>query len=551
MKRVVLTVLLVTLACAPALVGVRAQERQGGQAAGRPKLVVFIVVDQMRADYPVRYASLLRHGLKRLTTQGAWYTNAAYPYLTTLTCVGHSTIGTGSLPWRHGMIANNWYDRESQKSPTCNADPSTTEVSYGPSVTASATTGAGDSAKAMMVPTLADTMRQRLKSRVATMSIKARSAIGLAGHEGDFVTWFGEGLTWETSTAFTRVPVGWFVNYLRGNPVTRDSDKVWERTLPVDRYQYQDDAPGERGGSGWSTTFPHPLGPSGDRAYYTHWLQSPFADEYLGDMAAAAVHEMHLGTQNRVDFLGVSFSMLDTVGHAFGPRSHEVQDVLVRLDATIGKLLDHLDKEVGAANYVVALSADHGVADMPEQSTGGGRIPGTTIRAAIEAAAKTALGEDGPFVEAMSTNDIYFKPGVYQRLKAKPRGLQSVIEHADALSGVARVFTSDEISTAAARASDDPQIRAAALSYYAGRSGDLTVLLKENWELIGATGTTHGSLYPYDQRVPVILYGAGIAPGVREEPATPADLAPTVAALVGVTLPSPDGRVLSAALKRN
>ena len=551
MKRAALgMVLLVTLVCGPAIVGARGQERQGAQAAGRPKLVVFIVVDQMRADYPVRYASLLQHGLKRLTTQGAWYTNAAYPYLTTVTCVGHSTIGTGSLPWRHGMIGNGWYDRQSQKTPTCNGDPSTTDVSYGASVSGSGTAGAGDSARSMMVPTLAETMRKRLKSRVATMSIKARSAIGLAGHEGDFVTWFGDGLAWETSTAFTRAPVGWFVNYLKGNPVTRDADKVWERTLPADRYQNQDDAPGERGAAGWSATFPHPLGTAGDRAYYSHWLQSPFADEYLGDMAAAAVDAMHLGTQDRTDFLGVSFSMLDAVGHNFGPRSHEVQDVLVRLDATIGKLLAHLDKEVGAGNYVVALSADHGVADLPEQATGGGRVPGASVRAAIEAAAKAALGEDGPFIATMSTNDIYFKPGVYERLKAKPQALRSVIEHATALSGIARVFTSDEISTAAARAADDPQVRAAALSYYAGRSGDLTVLVKENWEMTGA-GTTHGTLYSYDQRVPVLLYGAGITPGVREEPATPADLAPTVASLVGVTLPSPDGRVLSAAIKRN
>jgi predicted AlkP superfamily pyrophosphatase or phosphodiesterase len=512
--------------------------------AGRPKLVVFIVVDQMRADYPVRYGALLQHGLKRLTTQGAWYTNAAYPYLTTVTCVGHSTIGTGALPWHHGMIGNTWYDRASEKPVTCNADPGTTDVSYGSG------TGPGDSARAMMLPTLAEAMRAQLKSRVATMSIKSRSAIGLAGHEGDFVTWFGDRNAWETSSAYTHAPVGWFVNYLKGNPVDRDADKVWERTLPAERYQYEDDAPGERGAAGWSAKFPHPLGAAGDGVFYQHWLQSPFGDDYLGRMAAAAVDAMHLGTQDRTDFLGVSFSMLDTVGHAFGPRSHEVQDTIVRLDATIGKLLDHLDKEVGAGNYVVALSADHGVGDIPEQATGGGRQPVAAIRTAIESALKTALGEDGPFIAAVVTNDVYFKPGVYDRLKAKPEALRTAIANASALPGIARVFTSDEIAPPAARASDDPQIRAAALSYYPGRSGDLTLLVKENWQMT-ASGTTHGTLYGYDQRVPVILYGAGIAAGAYDAAATPADLAPTIASIVGVTLPSPDGHVLSAALKRN
>jgi hypothetical protein len=161
---------------------------------------------------------------------------------------------------------------------------------------------------------------------------------------------------------------------------------------------------------------------------------------------------------------------------------------------------------------------------------------------------KPALGGDGAYVAAISGGDVYFKPGIYERLKTDPATVKAVMDAATALPGVTRVFTCDEISTAAARTSTDPQVRAAALSYFPGRSGDLTVLVKENW-IMPAVGTTHGTLYDYDQRVPVILYGAGIPPGVREEPAMPADLAVTVASLVGVTLPSPDGRVLTGALK--
>ena len=511
--------------------------------AAKPKLVVFIVVDQLRADYPVKYAGLLQHGLKRLTTQGAWYTNAAYPFLMTITCTGHATIGTGTMPYKHGMISNTWYDRETGKVVTCTSDPETTEVSYGTS------TGTGDSGKYMLAPALAEVMRDKLKSRVATMSMKARSAIALAGHKGDFVTWFGDRNVWETSSAFTKTPVPWLVGYLKGNPAESDAGKIWERTLPAERYMGEDEAPGERGSGGWSAKFPHPLGAAGDAAYYAHLMQSPYMDQHLEKMAEAAVDEMKLGTEDRTDFLGISFSSLDSVGHTFGPRSHEVQDMLVRLDITLGKLLDYLDKKVGADNYVVALSADHGVADLPEQNPAGGRQPAATLRATIDAAIRPTLGGEGTYIAAFAGGDVYFVPGVYDRLRENKTALRAVTTAVEALPGVARVFTSDEISSSGARNSKDPQVRAAALSYFPGRSGDLFVLVKQNW-LFQATGTTHGTLYDYDQRVPVILYGAGIRPGAREEAATPADLAVTVASMVGVKLPSPDGRVLTGALKK-
>ena len=511
--------------------------------AGRPKLVVFLVVDQMRGDYPVRYASLMDKGLKRLTTQGAWFKNAAYPYLTTLTCVGHATIGTGTLPWRHGMINNAWYDRDTEKAVSCNSDPNTTEVSYATSQ------GTGDSAFRMMTPTLAETMHGTLKSRVATMSMKARSAIGLAGHEGDFVTWFGDRAAWETSSAFTKTPIPWFLAWVKANPVDQDADKVWDRMLPENRYQGSDDNEWEHGGPGWTPKFPHPLGKSGDAAFFQHWLQSPYPDVYLERMAEAAVDEMHLGTEDRTDFLGVSFSMLDTVGHAFGPASHEAQDVFARIDTVIGTLLDFLDKKVGADNYVVALAADHGVADIPEQSHSGGRVSMAAVRGLMEASMKQSLGGEGPFVTATSAADIYLKPGVFEKLKEKKGALKALLDAAGSVPGVGRMLSSDEISTPAARTSKDAQIRAAALSYFPGRSGDLFVIPKENWLLVAA-GTTHGSWYSYDQRVPVLLYGAGIKPGAYNDAATPADIAPTIARIVGVQLPAPDGRVLTSALKQ-
>lgn len=512
--------------------------------AARPKLVVVVVVDQMRADYLVRYGGLLEQGLKRLTKDAAWFQNAAYPYMETLTCVGHTTIGTGTLPYRHGIIQNTWYDRESARSTTCTQDETTTEVSYG------SFGGAGDSAHLMRAPSLAETMRKQVKGRVITMSIKARSAIGLAGHDADSVVWLDERGAWQTSTAFTKDLIPWVRNFVRDNPIERDAGKTWDRTLPLDRYAGPDDGPGEGRSNGWATTFPHALEAAGDRAFYAHWILTPFADEYLEQMAEAAIDENRLGKGDGIDFLGVSFSTMDLIGHTFGPRSHEIQDEIVRLDRTIGRLLTHLDEKVGAGNYVLALSADHGVADIPEQADGGGgRVVASVVNGAIDAVLKAAEYGGGPFVAASVGVDVYLTPGTYDRVRADDKTRKKMVEAISKLSGVARVLTADEVSPAAARESKDPTIRAAALSYVPGRSGDVIVVPKPNW-IMGATITTHGTLNPYDQKVPIFLFGAGILPGVRPEPATPADIAPTLASIAGVTLEPVDGKVLTAALKR-
>src|SRR5262249_49114642 len=191
MRRAALVFLL--LAVAPA----RAQHP-------KPALVVVLVSDQMRADYLTRYGAEFQHGLKTLMASGAWYQDAAYPYFNTVTCAGHSTIGTGDLPFHHGMIGNSWFNRETGKTQTCSEAHRTGEVPYGriPRLPAEALAQFGESAKWMLTPTLAETLRKTMKSRVATMSIKARSAIGLAGHEGDFVTWLDERGAWTTSSAF-------------------------------------------------------------------------------------------------------------------------------------------------------------------------------------------------------------------------------------------------------------------------------------------------------------------------------------------------------------
>ena len=513
----------------------------------KPKLIVLLVIDQFRGDYPVRYGGLLDKGLKRLTTEGAWYQKAAYPYFATLTCVGHATLGTGTLPWHHGMIDNAWFDRESGRLIACTTDSKVTDVTIESSdqgATANPT-AAGDSAARLEEPTLAEAIHKALKGRVATVSLKARAAIGLAGHSADAVLWLDEMGQWQTSSAYGKTPLPFVSSFAKANPVSEYGDKTWDRSLPLERYQYSDEPAGEKPAAGWTAAFPHPLGAAGDRTFLARFETSPFADEYIERMAEAEVDALELGQGNRTDFLGVSFSSVDYVGHSFGPRSHEIQDMMVRIDATIGKLLDHLDAKVGRGNYVLALSADHGVADVPEQVEGAGRILVPTLSAAIEAALKPAFGE-GPFVAANLGSAIYFRPGVYDRLRKDEAAMGAVIKAASAVPGVARVLRSDEVSGAAGRASKDPIVRAVSLSYYAGRSGDLIVVPKENW-IAGISTTTHGSPYYYDQHVPVILFGAGIKAGVRSEAAIPPDATATLAWIAGVKLGAPDGRVLSSA----
>ncbi len=540
---------ILTVAACLAFVLVPAQARpvatitQEPQRTPAPKLVVILVVDQLRADYLTEYASNFTAGLRRLSREGAWFKEAAYPYLNTVTCAGHSTIGTGSFPYRHGMILNGWLDRETGKVPYCTDDPDVKDISYNglPPVQ-------GDSAKRMLVPALSAQIHAR-GGRSAAMSLKPRSAVPLAGRRADAVIWFDDRGGWSTSSAYTSSPVPFLQQFITANPISADYDKVWDRTLPLSAYRNEDDAEGEGTASGWTRTFPHPLGAPGgkpDGTFYSRWQRSPFADEYLARMAMATVDALNLGRGRSTDFLGVSFSSLDVVGHTFGPKSHEVQDLLVRLDRTIGGLLDYLDKTVGAGNYVLGLSADHGTAEIPEQVKRGGRQAGKVAMEALNKVLTPLIGP-GQHVAATNYTDIYLTRAANQRLKHDARLVAATMDALRSLPAIDRVFRADELATARARSSSDRVLRAAALSYHPERSGDFIIVPKEQW-LLSSSVTTHGTHYPYDQRVPVIVFGSGIKAGEYPGAATPADLAPTLAAVAGVRIAATDGRVLKEAL---
>jgi hypothetical protein len=534
------TAALVAASVFSALPGTRASAQ--AQAPAPPKLVILLVVDQMRGDYLEWYGANFTAGFRRVMREGAWFTRGAYPYLNTVTCPGHSTIGTGTFPYRHGMILNNWYDRTTGKSPYCTDDPDAKEISYN-----NLSPVQGDSAKLMMRPALGEQIMKR-GGRAVGLSFKPRSAVTLTGHTATAVIWFDDRGGWTTSSAFSPGPVPFLQKFIDSNPIANDVNKVWERSLPLTAYQGEDDVKAEGVFTGGTRTFPHVIGIDGkvDTAFYSRWQRSPFADEYLERMAETAIEELKLGRGATTDFLAISFSSVDAVGHLLGPRSHEIQDLLVRLDKTIGRLLTYLDKQVGPGNYVLGLSADHGVAEIPELAGKGGRIASKTISSALQSALEAAIGP-GAHVTNVSYTDIVLSDAARKRLTADEKVRTLALTALRSIPGITNALWGADLATEAARQSDDPFRRAAALGYFPGRSGDIVVVPGENW-LLSTSVTTHGTLYPYDQRVPVILFGRAIKAGRYAQTATPADLVPSLASVAKVAIAPTDGRVLTEAI---
>jgi predicted AlkP superfamily pyrophosphatase or phosphodiesterase len=529
------------------------------KAPSRPKLIVLVVVDQMRADYVDKFREHWTGGFERLIEEGAWFRDAAYPYAATETCVGHATISTGAFPATHGMVANAWWDRDSQKMVTCTADPSVQNVAYG-----GATVKGGDSAWRMRIPSFAEELKFQTgdTTRVVTLSLKARASITMAGHKADAVVWFDPAAgAWTTSSVY---PIAAFVEeYAKSHPIKNDYGKTWALSLAPKDYLYGEKATGAVAPEGWDLSFPHPLrgkaaGSEPDAAFYEQWQSSPYADSYLTRLAETAVDQLTLGKGPGTDFLAVGYSTVDYVGHEFGPRSREIEDVLLRLDKDLADLFAHLDQKVGRGNYVVALTADHGVVPVPEDMQKTGADAGVLHLPEVEDRIERALepfSYPKPAVVRIAGSDVYFAPGIYEKLKDDSKAMSAVLDAIRTVPGVEGVYRAEEVADRPA--TQNPLRRAMSASYFPGRSGDLLIVPKAYW-LMDSTplgkarryGTGHGVPWDYDQRVPVFLMGFGIQPGEYFGSVTPADIAPTFASLCGITLAPRDGRILSEAFAK-
>lgn len=539
----------VVLLIATSLALWRADARSAGrrgqdQSSTPPRLIVLLVVDQMRADYLTVFEQRWKKGIATLLRSGAVFERAEYPYMNTVTCAGHATIGTGTFPRTHGMVLNGWWDRARHAPVTCTDDPSSPAVSYGQQ------TRATFSGRFMRVPTFADTLRAAHPgSRVVSLSLKPRSAIGLVGHGGTVVTWTDElSASFVTSRAFADAPLQSVGEFLRHTPYEAEARQPWALAAPDDSYRYPDANAFARPPATQSGLFPHRL-PGREqpaRTLFLLWQGTPFSDAYLGRMAAAMMDAYRLGQREETDVLAVSFSALDLIGHAYGPESREVEDALIRLDATIGALIEKLDADVGRDRFLLALTSDHGVAAIP-QTAGAGRIATQDIRERIEETLRRRFGArgdvDGDYVANVTFTNVYLADGVWDRVRKDDNAWRMVEGAVLTLPGVARLLRSDLLDPR----SSDPDIRAAALSFVADRSGDLIVVTRPQWTVgprVEQSATTHGTSHSYDRHVPLILFGAGVKAGRWSAAVSPADIAPTVARAAGITMNGVDGRVL-------
>lgn len=497
------------------------------------------MVDQMRADYVERDRHLWTGGLHRLLADGAWFREASYPYVNTVTCAGHASVSTGALPSVHGMIMNTWWDRMRSRVVACADDPTVMDLSYGRSVDAP-----GESASGLLAPTFADELRAQRPSgtRVVSLSLKARAALTMGGQQPDAVAWVVDQGAWVTSTAFPHGLNPAIAEYISSHPVERELYTTWDRARPQAAYANEPAAIGVRSDA-WQHTFPHTI------QTWDDWQASPSSDAYLGRLALHAARSLRLGSPGNTDFLAISFSALDLVGHIYGPDSHEVQDVLIRLDSTLGTLLDGLDDLVGRDHYVVALSADHGVAPTPERTLNlgidAGRIQPRSVTDVAEKAVAGVLGP-GHWVNRLLNGDLYLEDAVFEQLRGRHGALHALRAALEALPGIRAVFTRDQLTGAAPMA--DPLQQQVANGFHPERSGDVALVLKPFWLVGGSGGANHGTPYRYDTHVPVVFWGPGIRSGQFSQAVTPLDIAPTLAFLAGITMPHAQGQVLTDAL---
>jgi hypothetical protein len=508
--------------------------------------VVVVAVDQLRPDYLDRFRPFFGPGGFNLFLQrGAAYPEARYRHATTSTCPGHAVMLSGSYAEVNGIVANEWYDRRAGRPVNCAEDPTVKLVGA---------TGPGRSPRNLFGATLGDVLKTATagRSRVVTVAGKDRSAIMLGGHLADAAYWMAETL-FVTSTYYRRDLPAWAREFNASHPISAYVGRAWDRALPAAAYQFMgpDDEPAERDEAGLGRTFPHPL--ANDAAVEN----SPVLNDVIADFALRAVEAESLGRDTVPDLLGIGFSANDHVGHLYGPDSHEVMDATVRLDRTLRRLFEVLDRTVGLAHVVVVLTADHGVAPMPEVLE---RVhPGTSVArrqdpAALETAARRALTARYGQIPAPGWIVYHAPPMMYLNV-AVLDALNVPLEDAErvaqaavrAVPGVHDVLTSSELGRQRAAGAETD----AAHSFHPSRSGNLYYMLEPYWlPDANPTGADHGSPWRYDQAVPLLWFGPGIVPGVHRGSADIADIAPTLAALLDLAPPGgAQGRVLPELLR--
>ena len=499
-----------------------------GAPAPKPKLVLAIVIDQFRYDYLLRFRADYNAGFTRLLEHGAVFTDAHYLHSTTVTAVGHSTFLSGATPSISGIVANEWYDRQAKQTVTSVSDPDSKLVSSNAGRT-------GSSPRRLLVSTVGDELKmQGGDSKVIGISIKDRSAILPAGHMADAAYWYDNDTNaWVTSTYYRADLPEWA---RKVNGEERYKQLVNAKWLPFDAKN--------------DSAKPFCTMTKGTEARFCGSLEAtPWGNEMIEEFAERAIEGEKLGHHNSPDILAVSFSSNDYVGHAVGPDDPAVRDISIRTDRLLGKLFAYADRLVGAGNTLVVLTADHGVAPVPEVNQArkmpGGRLKGPALIERISAALTNRFGA-GKWIVSGSTMP-YLNLELVEKLKLDPAEVERVAaEAAGSMEHIFRVYTRHDLL--AGRVQQDSISQAVSVGFFGPRSGDL-LIIPDPYYMFDATGTTHGTPYDYDNHVPVLFLGTGIKAGSYSRTVAVNDIAPTVASILQVEIPSGSvGHVLSEVL---
>ena len=505
-----------------------------------PKLVVGIVVDQMRFDYLTRFWDRYSEdGFKRMVNKGFNAKNHHFNYIPTATGPGHASVYTGTTPSIHGILGNNWYDKFAQEVVYCAGDENYhalgTENKQGMAPTR------------MLTTTITDQLRihYQFRSKVIAMSIKDRGAVLPGGHSANAAYWFEGGSTgnWISSTYYMDELPEWVQKFNRSKAVERYK-KTWNTLEPVqtyvesgsDRNAYEGLSKGET-----YSGFPHEIDKVWDEnGLFSSLAATPFGNSILTDFALEAIEKEELGADNTPDFLAISYSSTDYVGHKYGVNSVEVQDTYLRLDLELARLFEYLDQQVGEGEYLVFLTADHGAVHVPaflsDNKIPSGYVDNQAMANALSEMVVERYGQSD-LIEKWNYNELFLNHGLIKELGLDVRTVrENIADMVLKLEYVEQVFSAHELERLGTADRIKELVRN---GHNAKRSGDIIFTMQPAYISYSRTGSTHGSPHIYDTHVPLLFYGTGIPEGSSTPERTEIpDIAPTLAVLLGVGMPN-------------
>ncbi|MDB4963292.1 MAG: type phosphodiesterase/nucleotide pyrophosphatase [Myxococcales bacterium] len=500
----------------------------------QPKLVVLLVIDQLPVYAFERDRGLFRGGFARLLRDGA-YAAGELPHANTFTAPGHATIGTGAPPSVNGIVGNNWYRRAEHRDRAAEYDadaPMFSAVRPGEQIKDTA------SSHALRVDGIADVLRRESQGRAhsVTVALKPRAATLVAGRKPDLAVWFeaeAGGMT--TSTAYAPQMPAWLAELQRANPPQRFLGTQWtplDAALLAKHTGIPDDGPGEGDVHGLGTTFPHPI------SELEALTNTPFGDDLVLDAARAAITAMHLGEDDVPDLLAISLNAHDYAGHTWGPDSWESLDLTLRIDRALGALFEDLDRRFGKDGWAVVMTSDHGATPVVERSkvAGSRRIPPMEIAAALERSLAATLGP-GPWVATVTSNQVYMTDR-FESLApdVRTRMLEAMAVPARAVAGIDGAYLTAPM--VGARCDQREDIERAICHAVVPDAAGVLFLVPTRGFLITEykTGTHHDGPNADNRQVPMIVMGAGVA-AQTGTPGSQLQIAPTVAALLGISAP--------------